>query len=125
MVDEFGKVRCNECKMDLCAYPSDYDDGGEETYCGHCQNERHVCPDPFAARELLEKLVKAHDQWVKDREESFRTIPSYDPHDEDQPCIDEEMGDWDEMDECYAYDAQNTWTDFAGEARKLLEMESK
>ncbi|MEU3825250.1 hypothetical protein AB0F36_07980 [Streptomyces sp. NPDC029080] len=52
MIDAFGKVRCNDCGMDLAAYPSDYEDGGLVTFCGHCQNERHVCPpDPFAARE--------------------------------------------------------------------------
>ncbi|WP_055523474.1 hypothetical protein [Streptomyces graminilatus] len=75
-------------------------------------------------RELLEKLVKAHGQWEKDREESFREIPSYAPVDGDQPCIDEEMGVYDERDTNFAFDAQDTWTAFAEEARKFLEMES-
>jgi hypothetical protein len=70
---------------------------------------------------LLEKLVKAHAQWEKDREESFREIPSYDPVDGDQPCEDKDMGDWDEKDYDYACDAQDTFINFAAEARKILE----
>jgi hypothetical protein len=78
-----------------------------------------------ADRELLTKLVNAHDQWAKDREEMFQTIPSYDPVPDDQPCIDEEMGDYDQMETDYAFDAQDSWTTFADEARRLLGMESK
>ncbi|MEV0471015.1 hypothetical protein [Streptomyces prunicolor] len=66
MVDEFGKVRCNDCKMDLLAYPSDYEDGGKETYCGHCQNERHVCPDPFGPREDGTKPFTIVRDWDSD-----------------------------------------------------------
>jgi hypothetical protein len=75
--------------------------------------------------DLLEKLVNTHDEWEKDREESFRGIPTYDPFDGDQPCEDRFMGDYDEMEDVHAYHAQNTFVGFAKEARKLLEMESK
>ncbi|MYX26078.1 hypothetical protein GTY75_05240 [Streptomyces sp. SID8381] len=78
-----------------------------------------------AERALLLKLVEEHEQWDKDREGSFRAIPSYDPYPGDQPCSDQDMGDWDELDETFAYHAQNTWTGFAEEARNLLGMESK
>ncbi|MFF9649707.1 hypothetical protein [Streptomyces sp. NPDC014622] len=77
-------------------------------------------------RELLEKLVKAHGQWEKDREESFQEdLSTYEPIEGDQPCADWEMGDYDEIDENYAYDAGYTFISLADEARKLLEMESK
>ncbi|MFF4557141.1 hypothetical protein [Streptomyces sp. NPDC001422] len=71
--------------------------------------------------ELLEEVVRAYDEWAKDREYSFQGIPTYDPVDGDQPCGDRYMGDYDEMDDIYAYHAQNTLTGFAEEARKLLE----
>jgi oligoribonuclease NrnB/cAMP/cGMP phosphodiesterase (DHH superfamily) len=77
------------------------------------------------ATELLEKLVKAHDEWAKDREAAFRAIPTYDPFDGDQPCEDKFMGDYDEMEDIYAYHAQNTLTGFVEEVRRLLELESK
>ncbi|WP_326827447.1 hypothetical protein [Streptomyces sp. NBC_01751] len=76
-------------------------------------------------RELLEKLVKAHGQWAIDREESFQEdLSTYDPVEGDQPCKDWEMGDYDEIDENYAYDARDTFISLAEEARKLLEMET-
>ncbi len=75
-----------------------------------------------AQRALLMNLVKAHEQWEKDREEEFREIPSYDPVDGDQPCSDKDMGDYDEMEDRFAYDAQESWTEFADQARKLLGM---
>ncbi|MEU6765924.1 hypothetical protein ABZ916_25840 [Streptomyces sp. NPDC046853] len=75
-----------------------------------------------ADRALLQKMVKAHVQWEKDREESFREIPSYDPVDDDQPCIDKEMGDYDEREDMYAYDAQESWESFVKQARELLKV---
>lgn len=77
-----------------------------------------------AQRNLLEKLVKEHGQWVKDREAAFREISSYDPVDGDQPCTDKEMGDYDEYDTDFAFDARDAFTDFATEARKVLKMET-
>lgn len=79
----------------------------------------------MTAVEFLEKLVKAHDQWARDREESFREIPSYDPVEGDQPCSDEDMNDWDEMDDSFAFHAQEEFINLAAEAREILEMESK
>ncbi|WP_340376626.1 hypothetical protein U5640_16910 [Streptomyces sp. SS7] len=74
--------------------------------------------------DLLERLIKAHGQWEKDREEFFReNLKTYDPYPNDQPCADWEMGDYDEMDTDYAFDAQHTWVLFVEEARMLLEME--
>ncbi|MFF1450190.1 hypothetical protein ACFVYF_18925 [Streptomyces sp. NPDC058274] len=79
-----------------------------------------------ADRALLRKLIKAHGQWERDRVECFReNLPSYDPVDGDQPCTDKEMGDYDEIDADFAFDAQDTWANFAAEARTLLEMVSK
>ncbi|MFF3416799.1 hypothetical protein ACFYW9_19180 [Streptomyces sp. NPDC002698] len=78
-----------------------------------------------ADRKFLEKLVKAHKHWKENREEAFReNLETYDPIPGDQACEDWEMGDYDEMDEDYAYDARDTFIDFAAEARKILE-ESK
>ncbi|MFD4646347.1 hypothetical protein ACFRJ3_34980 [Streptomyces sp. NPDC056696] len=71
--------------------------------------------------ELLERLVKAHDEWAKAREEAFLEIPSYDPVDGDQPCADKDMGDYDEYEEIYASNAQDEFIGFATEARKVLE----
>ncbi|MGJ3559662.1 hypothetical protein ACR6C2_16960 [Streptomyces sp. INA 01156] len=66
MVDESGKIRCNDCGMDLGAYPSDYEDGGKETYCGHCKNDRHVCPDPFGPRKDGMKPFTVVKDWDSD-----------------------------------------------------------
>jgi hypothetical protein len=78
-----------------------------------------------ADRALLRKIVKAHEEWANGREDTFRSeFPSYDPFDGDQPCIDAEMNDYDEMETQFAYDAQNELIDLAVEVRKHLE-ESK
>lgn len=77
-----------------------------------------------AERELLERLVKTYDQWVRGRESAFQEIPSYNgPVEGDQPCTDEDMGDYDELDEECAYEAQESWAEFAEAARKLLKGE--
>ncbi|CCB74424.1 MULTISPECIES: hypothetical protein [Streptomycetaceae] len=69
----------------------------------------------------MRKLVEAHEEWEKERQAWFRQIPSYDPVDGDQPCIDAEMGDYEHIEEIYVLDAQEMLVNFASEARKLLE----
>ncbi|MFD7162803.1 hypothetical protein [Streptomyces violascens] len=63
-----GMVECSECRMDLAAYPSDCDAGPDgAVYCGHCENERHVCPEPVnesvAAKTLRDAVerIKWHE----------------------------------------------------------------
>ncbi|ARZ66937.1 hypothetical protein SMD11_1276 [Streptomyces albireticuli] len=66
-----GMVECSDCRMDLGAYPSDYDAGPDgDVYCGHCEHERHVCPEPVnesvAAKTLRDAVarIKWHEcQW--------------------------------------------------------------
>ncbi|UFQ16446.1 MULTISPECIES: hypothetical protein [Streptomyces] len=105
MVDQFGRVLCNGCKMDLHAYPSDYDDGGKEVYCGHCENERHECPEEVAARLLRDavKRIRQHEaEWLATLREE---VPSYDPADnlaDDGPETDR----MDEVQTDQAFDAQ-------------------
>ncbi|MFK0231194.1 hypothetical protein ACIQUL_36120 [Streptomyces sp. NPDC090303] len=75
--------------------------------------------------ELLEQLVVAHGKHEREREEDFRTIPSYDPVPGDQPCSDEDMGDYDDREEVWAFEAESMLRDFVNEVRKCLGMESK
>ncbi|MGV9693415.1 hypothetical protein ACWDUX_30405 [Streptomyces sp. NPDC003444] len=77
------------------------------------------------SRELLEKLITAYEHHEKKREEDFRTISSYNPYPGDQPCSDEEMGDYDQKEDGWAYEAQSVLRNFVNEARKCLEMENK
>lgn len=58
-VTDYGKVVCNGCRMDLLAYPSDYEDGGETVYCGHCEWEQHTCPvEESAASKTLGQAIE-------------------------------------------------------------------
>ncbi|MEV8022469.1 hypothetical protein AB0O76_40490 [Streptomyces sp. NPDC086554] len=58
-VTDYGKVVCNGCRMDLLAYPSDYEDGGETVYCGHCEWEEHVCPvEGSVASKILRDAIQ-------------------------------------------------------------------
>ncbi|MEU8948803.1 hypothetical protein [Streptomyces sp. NPDC048489] len=78
-----------------------------------------------AQAELLGNLVKAHAHWAENREETFReNLETYDPYPGDQPCADWEMDDYGDYEDDFAFDAQNTFEDFAEKARKLLEMET-
>lgn len=70
MIDDYRRVICNGCGMDLCAFPDDYEDGGKETYCGHCQWENHTCPDPLASREDGLKPFTVVRDWDSDWYES-------------------------------------------------------
>ncbi|MER6380745.1 hypothetical protein ABT274_12275 [Streptomyces sp. NPDC001127] len=119
MVDEFGRVLCNECKMDLCAYPSDYENEGAETYCGHCENERHECPEEVAARVLRDaaKRMRRHEtDWLATLREE---VPSYDPEEN----VADDGPDTDRMDEVQtdqAFDAQTLLRDLLKEFEVAL-----
>ncbi|MFI6682537.1 hypothetical protein [Streptomyces sp. NPDC050485] len=105
MVDEFGRVLCNECKMDLCAYPEDYEDGGKGTLCGHCSWDEHVCPEErFEAiiRGAVKRIRKHEGDWLATLREE---VPSYDP----QENLADGGPETDRMDEVQtdqAFDAQ-------------------
>ncbi|MFD7257193.1 hypothetical protein [Streptomyces sp. NPDC059874] len=49
-------VECANCRMDLGIPQDDYSGNG---YCGHCENERHVCPVPeSAASKVLRDAIQ-------------------------------------------------------------------
>ncbi|MEU9603691.1 hypothetical protein [Streptomyces sp. NPDC048057] len=49
-----GTVECSDCRMDLGNTPSGYAIGlDDDVYCGHCQNEAHVCRVPEAAAKFI------------------------------------------------------------------------
>ncbi|MER5441100.1 hypothetical protein [Streptomyces sp. NPDC002790] len=101
-----GMVECSDCGMDLAAYPSDYDIGPEgSVYCGHCENERHECPEGVAARVLRDavKRIRAHEaDWLATLREE---VPSYDLE-ENNADQGEEANRMDEVQTDQAFDAQ-------------------
>ncbi|GAA4104830.1 hypothetical protein [Streptomyces hundungensis] len=66
-----GMVECSDCGMGLAAYPSDYEAASEDdVFCGHCLNERHVCPTPVdksvaskVLRDAVERIKWHEFQW--------------------------------------------------------------
>ncbi|EMF02437.1 hypothetical protein H340_01284 [Streptomyces mobaraensis NBRC 13819 = DSM 40847] len=75
-----GTVLCSGCKMDLHAYPEDYEaDITSDVYCGHCENEHHECevPEPVAA--LLREALKLHRARMNDEYDDL--------NDHDDACV--------------------------------------
>ncbi|MEV6551721.1 hypothetical protein AB0M57_23825 [Streptomyces sp. NPDC051597] len=105
MVDEFGRILCNECKMDLCAYPEDYEDGGKNAWCGHCLWGKHVCPE-----ERFEAIIRGAIRCIRKHENDWlrllrAEVPSYDP--EENPADDgEDTDNMDYIQNEQAHDAQ-------------------
>ncbi|MEV0443873.1 hypothetical protein AB0I84_02030 [Streptomyces spectabilis] len=64
-----GMVECSDCGMDLGAYPNDYDAGpDDDIFCGHCENDRHVCELPNELAHLLHQAKGwyASREWARE-----------------------------------------------------------
>ncbi|MFF0745301.1 hypothetical protein ACFYVL_33375 [Streptomyces sp. NPDC004111] len=84
-----GMVECSDCRMDLAAYPDDYDQGpDDDVYCGHCENERHECELPDPVGRLVREALGLHRARMNDEYEDL--------NDHDDACVElvSELAEW-------------------------------
>ncbi|MFF7588612.1 hypothetical protein ACFZCK_14110 [Kitasatospora purpeofusca] len=74
-------------------------------------------------REKLSQMIADWEENQEAWEQGFReNLKTYDPTiEDDQPCEDWEMGDWDEIRDSQAYDNEEKYADLVKELRGILE----
>lgn len=71
--------------------------------------------------DFTEELVARFVDWADRRESAFvAEVPSYDPVPGEQPASDEDMDDWDLIDDEYAQQAVELLRELATKARLIL-----